>query len=563
MVSQQRPVRIAGCSGSASDRRHAMHSLASNYLQDPVDVIVGDWMSEANMTNRAFMRTSSEANTAFEPSFLESLAPSLKDIAKHGIKVVTNAGASDTKKLYLAVKSMVEKQGLALKVAWISGDEVLPQILNAEVNGSSTFQNLYTGESLSAWKHKPIYAQAYLGGMGIAAALKSGADIVVCGRVSDASPCIGAAVWWHGWQRSQLDNLANAFVAGHMIECSTYVSGGNFTGFKDLEGKGWDDMGYPIAEISHDGQVIITKQLSSGGEISIDTCLSQLLYEIQGPWYFNSDVTAVLDNLHFEHVGTDRVALKGVHGDLPPPTTKVGIVANGGFQAEVHYFFVGLDIPEKARMMEAQLRKLFRGHNFSLLEFQTYGTAASNPRTQASATVDFRIFAQAPKAEDLIPNKFLRPCLDTMMQGYPGATAHLDFRQGFPKQIFEYYVTLMSQADVKHSVHLHTGENLSIPPPTETKVYPRQQPSYAETDNAVNLAQFGDTKMAPIGLIVHARSGDKGSDANCGFWVRHDDEYEWLRTLLSVETMKQLLADEYNGKKIVKNPLSFIPHNIY
>jgi hypothetical protein len=501
------------------------------------------------MTSRAWQKNSSSESFAFEPSFLEGLGPALEHIAKHGIKVITNAGASDTEKLYHAVKSMVKKQGLNLRVAWISGDEVLSQIIDAQK--ISAFENIYTGKLLNSWKYEPIGAQAYLGGMGIAAALERGADIVICGRVSDASPVIGAAVWWHTWKRSQLNQLANAFVAGHMIECSTYVCGGNFSGFKSLEGRGWDDMGYPIAEISHDGQVVITKQQSSGGEVSVDTCLSQLLYEIQGPWYFNSDVTAILDGLFFEQVGINRVILKGVKSDLPPPTTKVGITANGGFQAESHYFLVGLDIKEKARMMEAQLRKLFRGNNFTRLEFQTYGTVALNPTSQASATVDFRIFAQAPKAEDLAPNKFLRPCLDTMMQGYPGATAHLDFRQGFPKQIFEYYVTLMPQSDVRHVAHLHNEEILAILPPPRTKLWPKQQPTLPNTESPINLERFGETKVAPLGLLCHARSGDKGSDSNVGFWVRHDDEYEWLRCVISVDVMKQLLADEYNGKQIV------------
>ena len=133
---------------------------------------------------------------------------------------------------------MVQSKNLDLKVAWISGDEVLPALQKAREEGKSKFENICTGEVLDDWKFEPIYAQAYLGGLGIAAAFEKGADIVVCGRVSDASPCIGAATWWHGWKRDQLHELANAFVTGHLIECSNYVCGGNFTGFKSLEWKG-------------------------------------------------------------------------------------------------------------------------------------------------------------------------------------------------------------------------------------------------------------------------------------------------------------------------------------
>jgi hypothetical protein len=171
---------------------------------------------------------------AYEPTFLEALEPALPSIAKYRIKLAVNAGASDTQKLHEVVTKMVRSKGLDLNVAWISGDEVLQQLLEAQKRGESPFENICTGEKLKDWTFEPIYAQAYLGGLGIAKAFEKGADIVICGRVSDASPVIGAAYWWHKWQRSDLDKLANAFVAGHLSECSSYSTGGNYTGFKNL-----------------------------------------------------------------------------------------------------------------------------------------------------------------------------------------------------------------------------------------------------------------------------------------------------------------------------------------
>ncbi|GME52904.1 hypothetical protein BKCO1_6000222 [Neofusicoccum parvum] len=548
-----RPVRIGGCSGSTADRRDAIRAFAANCTSDPIDVIIGDWMSEANMTSRGAMK-SDAAGDAFELSFLEALEPALPDLARHKIKLAANAGASDTEKLCQVVTKLVKDKGLDLKVAWISGDEVLPAVHKALEAGQSQFENVCTGETLKEWKFKPVYAQAYLGGLGIAAAFAKGADIVVCGRVSDASPVIGAAYWWHNWQRSDLDQLANAFVAGHLIECSNYVCGGNFTGFKNLEDKGWDDIGYPIAEISSTGSVVITKSQGSGGEVSIHTCASQLLYEIQGPWYFNSDVTAILDQLWFEQLSTDRVALHGVRSGPPPPTTKVGLTARGGFQAEVHWFMVGLDIAAKARMMEAQIRRLLRGHlaGFSKLSFTLNGSAPDDPTSQNAATVDFRVLAQAPTAEALAPQNFIRPCTDPIMEGYPGATPHLDMRMGFPRPIYEYYVTLLPQADVRHRAHLPwTGETVDVPPPPRTKVWEKRQPSQAATSGCtVDPAPLGKTVRGPLGWLVHARSGDKGSDCNVGFWVRHQDEWDWLRNLMSVVKVEELLAEEFKGKPI-------------
>lgn len=541
-----------------------MAAFAKNYDTDPIDVIIADYMSEGNMAVAGARKVDaaaagqlySDSNPlslhapAFEASFLEALEPALEDLAKHKIKVAVNAGAGDTEGLYKIVLDMIEKKGLSIPVAWISGDEVFPAVQRSLKNGTSTFKNVYTDEVLSDWQFEPIYAQAYLGGLGIAEAFSQGAQIVIAGRVSDASPVIGAAYWHHKWNRGQLHELANAFVAGHLIECSTYVAGGNFSGFRSLESSGWDDIGFPIAEIGKDGSVVITKQKNSGGAVTVDTCSSQLVYEIQGPWYFNSDVTAVLDGLWFSQVGKDRVALHGVKGKPPPPTTKVGLTAKGGFQAEAYYYLTGLHVEDKARMLEAQLRKALTpgSDNFTCLTFSVIGAAAPDADNQNAATTSFRIFAQAKSADDLAPKKFLRPIIDNIMQGYPGATFHMDFRQGFPKPYFEYYVTLLPQSEVQHSLHFN-GSDTTIPPPTVTHTYGARQPSLPAPAISVSMDNFGPTERAPLGTIVNARSGDKGSDCNCGFWVRHPDEYTWLRNLLTIDNIKVLLGKEYNTSR--------------
>ncbi|KIV86658.1 hypothetical protein PV11_02257 [Exophiala sideris] len=563
-----RPIRIAGASGSVSDRRHAIASFAKAYPSDPVDVIICDFMSEVNMTVAAGRKTEQQAaandsepnpfmgaGPAFEASFLEALEPALEDLAKYKIKVAANAGNADTEALYKLVCNMVKKKGLKIPVAWISGDAVLPAINTALKEGTSKFKNIYTGDILSSWEFEPIYAHAYLGGLGIADAFSQGAQIVVCGRVADASPVIGSAYWFHKWERSQLKELANAFVAGHLIECSTYVTGGNFSGFKALEHTkaGWTDLGFPIAEISNNGAVVITKQKSTGGVVTIHTCSSQLLYEIQGPWYYNSDVTAVLDQIWFEQIGPDRVAVHGVQALPPPPTTKVGLTARGGFQAEAFYFLTGLDTAEKARMTEDQLRLAMKpfSDKFSTLSFGVLGSAAPNADNQNAATAVFRVFAQAHKSDDIAPNKFLRPVIDNIMQGYPGSTFHLDFRLGIPKPYYEYYVTLLDQSKVAHTVHFN-GKDTVVPPPTVTKTFPERQPSQPSTDLQVDISKFGPTERMPIGTIVNARSGDKGSDCNCGFWVRNQDEYVWLKNLLSIEMIKELLGKEYDTSRVPK-----------
>ncbi|KAJ6493830.1 DUF1446 domain protein [Mycena vulgaris] len=547
----KRSIRIGGASGAASDRRLGFSQLVSAHPDDPVDVLIGDFMSEGNMTTLAARKAEGTEGGAFEAVFVEAVTPALANIAKYGIKVAVNAGGSDTQLLHQVITDLVKAHNLTLKVAWISGDEVLPTILERSNSNSQAFLNAYTNETLSSWPFKPLYAQAYLGGLGIATAFEKGADIVICGRVSDASLVVGAAAWWHGWDRTHLPQLANALVAGHLIECSTYITGGNFTGFKDLEEGGrWLDLGFPIAEIGADGDVVITKQKARGGVVNVATCTAQLLYEIQGPWYFNSDVTAILDNVCFTQVGKDRVSMTGIQSAPPPPTTKVGITAHGGFQSVMTYFLVGLDIPAKARMFEQQVRRTLSAAipNFSLLDFQLLGTSAPNPQTQNAATATLRIVAQARDAAHLAPGTFLRPIIDLVMSAYPGGTFELDMRQGVPRPVWEYFVTKMTQADVRQRVHMPDGEVVEVPPPSVTKVFPRQ-PSTPRFSGGKER-EFGPTVRAPLGWVVHARSGDKGSDSNAGFFVRDDEQFDWLRRLLSVDKMKELLADEYNGKEI-------------
>jgi len=184
------------------------------------------------------------------------------------------------------------------------------------------FPSLPTGQAIQEWGYDPLCAQCYLGGTGIAAAFEGGADIVVCGRVADASVTVGAAMWWHGWKReTHVQELAGALMIGHIIECSTYATGGYYSGFKDL-GINDTDMGYPIAAVDHLGRATITMEKGKHGLVTPATIASQLLYEIQGPLYFNSDVTASIEDIKLEKVGENAVLVSGVKGLPPPPTTK-------------------------------------------------------------------------------------------------------------------------------------------------------------------------------------------------------------------------------------------------
>ncbi|KAK9417016.1 putative Transcription factor domain-containing protein [Seiridium unicorne] len=535
-------------SGSPADRRDVLGLYAAS--NEPVDVFVGDWMSELNMPSRAYS-VANGLGVGYEETFLEALEPALEDLARRRIKLAANGGTVATKDLFDVVVKLVEKKGLNLNVAWVEGDLVMDQV-NALRKEDTKFKHISTGEILDDWEYEPLFAQCYLGGMGIAEAFRSGADIVICGRVADAAPIVGGAAWFHGWSRTDFDQLARSLIAGHLIECSTYVTGGNYTGFKSLDWGHLDDLGYPIAEIGYDGDVIITKPDETGGVVNVETCKEQLLYEIQGKWYLNSDVTAVIDQAKFEQVGKDRVRLSGVTGRPPPRTTKVGLTAFGGYKAEVHWALVGLDIAEKVKMMEIQIKASFgkkRLEKFTTFSLTTYGSVPTNPTNMNAATVDLRLLVQARNKEDLSDENFARPAFDIIMSSFPAATFHPDKRTATPLAYQEYFPTLISQPTV--TVHFSKPglESISISPPEETIEHPEYQPSY-ETANPIPLEAFGPTVKAPLGYRVLARAGDKGSNCNVGFFVRDETEWPWLRSLLTTDTFIELMAEEYQGQVI-------------
>jgi hypothetical protein len=293
--------------------------------------------------------------------------------------------------------------------------------------------------------------------------------------------------------------------------------------------------------------------------VNTATIASQLLYEIQGPYYYNSDVTAQIENVKLEQVGENAVRMSGVQGLPAPPTTKVGITAKGGYQAEFHFFLTGLDIEEKAKMVERQTLAAMGEHakKFTCLKFQLCGTVPKDPQSQDEATVDMRIFAQTKDADllsagamvDSDRGSFARFCIENLLQGYPGSTMAPDMRTAMGRPYYEYWVSLMPQEFVKEVAHLPDGTVVNIPSPGITKQYDFNQPSY-NTRNPADLSSFGPTTRAPLGYVVMGRSGDKSSNCNLGLFVRQDDEYEWLRSLLSVEKVRELLGKDDQGKNI-------------
>jgi hypothetical protein len=329
----------------------------------------------------------------------------------------------------------------------------------------------------------------------------------------------------------------------------TRAAGGNFTGFKQLDWSTIHDLGYPIAEIGSDGDVFITKARGSGGLVSPETCKEQLLYEIQGKYYFNSDVTAVIEDAHFQETEPNRVRMTGIVGLPPPPTTKAGVTAHGGWKMDLNWALVGLDIEEKKKMYEVQLRHSLgekRLSKLSVLDLTVYGSVAENPRSQNAATVDLRLMLQASDYASISPEELTGPLFDFVMQSFPAAT--YTGKKIEQVRFQEYFPTLIPQPTL--AVHFSDKEQeLIVSPPGCTLTESLVQPSY-DPESPTPLELFGSTSRIPLGRVVYARAGDKGSNCNVGFFPAHDKAWPWLRSFLTKQCLIDLIADDYCGQVI-------------
>ncbi|KAI8718180.1 hypothetical protein NCS52_00596100 [Fusarium sp. LHS14.1] len=530
----ERPARIANCSGYCGDPAEEILKQAT--LGD-VDFITGDYLAEVNLAANAEAFANGK-HPGYEVSALEGLEMTLEVINTKRIKVALNGGALNPKGLAEAVAEMVKERNANLTVAYISGDDVLadpgPEMtLPADMNPDTI-----------------VSANAYLGARGIVAAFRNGADIVIAGRVSDASPVIAAAWYWWSWGDTDYDQLAGGLVGGHLIECSAYVTGGNYAGFTDAKYGGWPNFthpSFPIAEVDADGSCVITKHPGTGGFVDEDTVKCQLLYELQGNVYLHSDSKAVLDEVTVKQIGPDRVHVSGVRGLPPPPSTKVAIFYKGGYESQLLLNTAGYDWEAKCDLLEKQVRLQLGGkaNDMDILEFQRVGVPADNPRTQNSSTMYIRIIAQGkdPKSLMLIP----KAISDISLKHFHGFHCSLDMRTAFPKPFLAYYPAIWGQSTIRETVtFVNDAVSSSIHPSLDAGIPPVFGPlsSRDNYDTASSVNFTGPKRKIKLGDVALARSGDKGGNLNVGVFVRTQRQWDWLRTYLSRKQMWHLLGDD-------------------
>lgn len=537
-MPEARAVRIANCSGFFGDRLSALKEVVSG---GPVDVVTGDYLAEVTMSILGKHR-SRDPEKGYVPTFLLQLKPVFGVVLERGIKLVVNAGGLNPHGLTSALRQLGDAMGLEPKVATLTGDD-LRERLHSLRSGNGGFPHLESGTELPTSDDFVHTANAYLGAWGIAQALASGADIVVCPRVTDASLVVGAAAWWHAWQRDDWNALAGAVTAGHVIECGAQATGGNYSSFREVTDL--SRPGFPIAEIAQDGSSVITKHPGTAGAVSVGTVTAQLVYEVGGPRYLNPDVTTRLDSITLEQLEADRVAIRGVVGEPPPETTKVAITCKGHYRNEMIFCLVGLDLDAKQALFEATTRATFKNKPVELA-FQRLGAPPGDDACsidQNQATQFLRVIATSDD-EALVSRPFGAALIELALSSYPGLFA-LDL-PGPASEATGYWPTLVRQSDLEVLL-THPDdrvERISLPP----QMLPASELDQGvrslldEASEAISIPG-GNTRRVPLGRVVDARSGDKGSDANVGLWTRSDPSYAWLRQELTVERLRELLPE--------------------
>lgn len=524
----RRPVRIANCSGFYGDRLSAMAEMLHG---GEIDVITGDYLAEVTMLVLAKNRLK-DPGAGYAKTFEMQVSPLLEEIAARGVKVVVNAGGLAPARLAERLRAICGQRGVALKVAHIEGDDILPELPELKLQGHG-LPSLDTGALLDTWGHDPLTANAYLGGWGIVAALEAGADIVICPRVTDASVIVGSAAWWHGWSADAWNELAGAVVAGHVIECGTQATGGNYSGFATIP-----DLvrpGFPLAEIAADGSSIITKHPGTGGAVTTGTVTAQLLYEIQGLDYLNPDVTTQLDTIQLEDLGKDRVRISGTQGTPPPATTKVSITGLGGFENSLVFVLTGLDPRGKAELVETAFRARLKDAEISELRFDLIGGIDNDPVDQMAATTFLKISAKG--SEKAVGRSFFDASIELALASYPGLFS-IGSGSRNASAFGVYWPAVLEQHVLKHVTVLDDGTRIVIPVPPEFA-----QPRFSPSTRPPVTENWGETRRAPIGTLFDARSGDKGGNANVGIWARDEAAYHWLVANLTEESFRALLPE--------------------
>ncbi len=360
--------------------------------------------------------------------------------------------------------------------------------------------------------------------------------MVVTGRVTDAALVVGPALHAFGWSDADLDAIAGAVVAGHVIECGAQCCGGNYAFFEEVPGR--ERIGFPLAELQADGSSVITKHPGTGGTVTIGTVTAQLLYEIGGPRYLSPDAVARFDTIELSQVGPDRVRIAGVRGEPPPATLKVTANLDAGWRNSMTLALTGAQVAEKARFAAAAVWAGIPGGSAAFAE-----TAEDLSGDQTGGGMSYLRLAVRGDDEQAVGRAFSGAVVETSLSSYPGTffTSAPSGAQGvaryWPTTVAAGVVTPRVECDgqpVPVTPMLGADGGVSVAPPFSSEA---PAPPGKSADAGVEVVRV------PLWVLIGARSGDKGGDANVGVWADDDAVAAWLQRDFSVEAFRAALPE--------------------
>lgn len=531
-MAKMKSIKIGGASGYWGDAALAAPQLLTG---GELDYLVFDYLAEITMGILARMRAR-DPEQGFAVDFVtQAMAPNLAKIASDGVKVVSNAGGVNPNSCARALRKEIAHQGLNLKVIAVCGDDLIDQVAKL---ASCDLHDMFSGAAFPGVDNISSI-NAYLGAFPIAEALNHGADIVVTGRCVDSAVTLGAAIHAFGWQAQNFDLLAAGALAGHILECGTQATGGNFTDWKDVA-DGIHNMGYPIAEVFDDGRFIVSKPSATGGKVSIGTVAEQMVYEIGDPQdYRLPDVTCDFSNVVLSEIGVDQVEVTGAKGRAPDANYKTCLTWQDGFRGGHLFGYYGDEAEAKADAFADAVLKRTRAllasakmPDFSETSVEILGAESQFGRARLSAPareVNVKIAVKHIDARGV--GAFLKEATGLGLSAPPGLSGFAGARPK-PTPVMALFSFLVPKDEI--SVTLEDGE---ISKPFSIPVAPVET---GEIIRPIIPAAEPNTDMVDVPLIqlAWARSGDKGDSANIGVIARNPDYLPYIWAALNSEKLK-------------------------
>ncbi len=536
----ERIVKIGGASGAWGDSPMAIPQL----LTADVQYLMMDYLAEVTMSllARAKMK---DANAGFPPDFVAYLKRSLPEIARRGIKVVSNGGGVNPQGAKRALEQVCAELGLSLRIAVVEGDDVLPRIDELR----ATTREASTGEALPA---KLLTANAYLGALPIAAALDRGADIVITGRCADSALALGILMHEFGWKADDYDRLAAGSLVGHILECGPQSTGGVHTDWDKVPD--WHNIGYPVASCSADGSFVLSKPDNTGGLIVPATVAEQVLYEVGDPAaYMLPDVVADFSQVTLEQVGENRVRVSGARGNAPTTRYKVSATYQDGWRGVAVVSIVGPDAVLKAeRTAEALLaraRMLFRQRqlpDFTATHTEVLGSEsayASKASARMTREVLLRLVVDHVDREGI--DVFARE-LGSVGLGFAQGTTGIFSGRPKPTPVVRLF-TFFVEKSVLGAPMVQVGNDapFAVDVPSQGGyVAPAIEPAGGEA--AMDEASV----EVDLRSLAVARSGDKGNSSNIAIIARDPAYVPILRREVTPEKMAAHFDGLVHGKVV-------------